>query len=172
MSYIFFELVYLPYLYWYTLFTANRFTRLGYVLIFFFFFLFTSRYRQWSLFRPHIIIQFFQYIPRGPFGLYYRIYSGVISSVFLSKYFIQFRLRTFILYYTNCILNAFIISSFLQTRSILKSIIFWDVTPCSLLRYLRYLLVLTEFFFRPWRWRRYVPPKRRLHLNRLHGVTS
>jgi hypothetical protein len=27
-------------------------------------------------------------------------------------------------------------------------------------------------FLRPWRWRRYVPPKRRLHLNRLHGVTS
>jgi hypothetical protein len=25
---------------------------------------------------------------------------------------------------------------------------------------------------RPWKWRRYVPPKRRLQLNRLHGVTS
>jgi hypothetical protein len=27
-------------------------------------------------------------------------------------------------------------------------------------------------FLRPWRWRQYVPPKRRLHLNRLHAVTS
>jgi hypothetical protein len=35
-----------------------------------------------------------------------------------------------------------------------------------------YLLVLLKLFLRPWRWRRYVPPKRRLHLNRLHGVTS
>jgi hypothetical protein len=25
---------------------------------------------------------------------------------------------------------------------------------------------------RPWRWRRYVPPKRRLTFNRLHGVIS
>jgi hypothetical protein len=31
---------------------------------------------------------------------------------------------------------------------------------------------LLELFLRPWRWRRYVPPKRRLQLNRLHGVTS
>jgi hypothetical protein len=35
-----------------------------------------------------------------------------------------------------------------------------------------YLLVLAELFFRPWRWRRYVPLKRRLQLNRLHGVIS
>jgi hypothetical protein len=27
-------------------------------------------------------------------------------------------------------------------------------------------------FFWPWRCRRYVPPKRLLHLNRLHGITS
>jgi hypothetical protein len=31
---------------------------------------------------------------------------------------------------------------------------------------------LLELFLRPWRWRRYVPPKRRLQLNRIHGVTS
>jgi hypothetical protein len=47
-----------------------------------------------------------------------------------------------------------------------KSIIFWDVTPCA------YLLVLAENLLRPRRWKRYVPPKRRLHLNRLHGATS
>jgi hypothetical protein len=31
---------------------------------------------------------------------------------------------------------------------------------------------LFSLFFRPWRWRRYVPPKRRLTLNGLHGVIS
>jgi hypothetical protein len=31
---------------------------------------------------------------------------------------------------------------------------------------------LLKWFLRPWRWRRYVPPKRRLQLNRLHGITS
>jgi hypothetical protein len=29
---------------------------------------------------------------------------------------------------------------------------------------------LAQLIFRPWRWRRYVPPKRRLTLNGLHGV--
>jgi hypothetical protein len=31
---------------------------------------------------------------------------------------------------------------------------------------------LLKLFLRHWRWRRYVPPKRRLQLNKLHGVTS
>jgi hypothetical protein len=31
---------------------------------------------------------------------------------------------------------------------------------------------LLNLFFRPWRWRWYVPPKRRLTLNGLHGVIS
>jgi hypothetical protein len=31
---------------------------------------------------------------------------------------------------------------------------------------------LAWLIFRPWRWRRYVPPKRPLTLNRLHGVIS
>jgi hypothetical protein len=31
---------------------------------------------------------------------------------------------------------------------------------------------LLKLFLRPWRWRRYVPQKRRLQLNRLYGVTS
>jgi hypothetical protein len=34
------------------------------------------------------------------------------------------------------------------------------------------LVSLLNLFFRPWRWRRYVPPKRRLTLNGLHGVIS
>jgi hypothetical protein len=76
----------------------------------------------------------------------------------------------------------------------MKSIIFWDVTPCSLLScnrrfggtyrlhlqgrrissacHLLSRLVLARFILRTWRWRRYVPPNRRLQLNRLHGVTS
>jgi hypothetical protein len=39
---------------------------------------------------------------------------------------------------------------------------------CHLLTY----WFLLKLFLRPWRWRRYVPPKRRLQLNRLHDVTS
>jgi hypothetical protein len=35
-----------------------------------------------------------------------------------------------------------------------------------------FLLVLLNLFIRPWRWRRYVLPKRRLKLNKLHGVIS
>jgi hypothetical protein len=76
----------------------------------------------------------------------------------------------------------------------MKSIIFWDGTPCILLSCNRrfggtYSLHLrgrsnnfsknqqvsrwqAQLFLWPWRWRRYVPPKRRVQLNRLHGVTS
>jgi hypothetical protein len=81
-------------------------------------------------------------------------------------------------------------------KTYLKSIIFWDMTPCSLLsckrrfgetyrlhlqgwrnnsarsRWQAFLQVVAELFLQPWRWRRYVPPKRRLQLNRLHGVIS
>jgi hypothetical protein len=75
----------------------------------------------------------------------------------------------------------------------LKSIVFQDMTPCSPLSFNRrfggtyrlhlqgwtrtldgYLLAcwfLLNLFLRPWRWRRYVPPKR-LKLNGLHGVIS
>jgi hypothetical protein len=38
------------------------------------------------------------------------------------------------------------------TAVVMKSMIFWDITPC--------------------RWRRYVPPKSRLTFNGLHGVIS
>jgi hypothetical protein len=83
----------------------------------------------------------------------------------------------------------------------MKSIILWDMPPCSLLSCNRRfggtcrlhlqgrrnnlfknqqafclppacLLVLAELFLWPWSWRRYVPPKRRLQLNRLHGGIS
>jgi hypothetical protein len=68
----------------------------------------------------------------------------------------------------------------------MKSIIFWDMTPCSPLSFNRrfggtYRLHLQgrrNGFSKPaskvasWRWRRYVPPKRRLKPNRLHGIIS
>jgi hypothetical protein len=84
------------------------------------------------------------------------------------------------------------------TAVVMKSIIFWDMTPCSLLSFNRcfggtyrlhlqglrsrfsksaskqlatYLLAgLLNLLLQPWKWRRYVPPKRRLKLNGLHGV--
>jgi hypothetical protein len=66
------------------------------------------------------------------------------------------------------------------TAVVMKSIIFWDVTQCSLFSYNRrfgasYRLTcrfLLKLFLRPWRWRRYVPPKRWLQHKTLHGVTS
>jgi hypothetical protein len=42
------------------------------------------------------------------------------------------------------------------------------VVACHLLTW----WFLLKLFLLPCRWRRYVPPKRRLQLNRLHGVTS
>jgi hypothetical protein len=78
----------------------------------------------------------------------------------------------------------------------MKSIIFWDVMLCSPLSFNRrfggtYRLHINQIsswrisachllgflwegnlYLRPWRWRRYVPPKRRLKLNGLHDVTS
>jgi hypothetical protein len=56
-----------------------------------------------------------------------------------------------------------------------KSTIFWDITPCSLLSRFAacfYAGFLLSFFFLPWRWRRYVPPKGRLAFNGLHGLVS
>jgi hypothetical protein len=43
-----------------------------------------------------------------------------------------------------------------------------DAEACHLLTW----WFMLKLFFRPWKWRRYVPPKRRLQFNRLHGVTS
>jgi hypothetical protein len=81
-----------------------------------------------------------------------------------------------------------------------KSYIFWDITPCSPLRVNRHYggtcrlhlqdrrisqarnqrkgcgsaccLLHTGLILRSWRWRRYVPPKRRLTFNGLHGIIS
>jgi hypothetical protein len=87
------------------------------------------------------------------------------------------------------------------TPVVMKSIIFWDITPCSPLIFNRcfggtYLLhlqgqrirrvltwnqvqirgfhVLCRWFviILPWWWRRYVPPKCRLTFNKLHTVMS
>jgi hypothetical protein len=57
----------------------------------------------------------------------------------------------------------------------MKGIIFWDITPCSPLRG-NFLpaswLFLACLDLLPWRWRRYVLPKRRLTLNGLHDAIS
>jgi hypothetical protein len=81
------------------------------------------------------------------------------------------------------------------TAVVMKSTIFWDITPCSPLTVNRsfggtYRLHVqgrknklnlffrpssgskNNLFFRPWRWKRYVPPRRPLTLNGLHGVIS
>jgi hypothetical protein len=69
-------------------------------------------------------------------------------------------------------------------------VIFWDVMPCSPLKvngrfeehivsifrvehsscHLRSRWFLAHLILLPWRWRRYVPPKRRLTFNGLQGV--
>jgi hypothetical protein len=82
-----------------------------------------------------------------------------------------------------------------QANIKLKSTIFWDITPCSPLSvnwrfggtYRLHLqdrknklgkklvwkqVASRSLFFLLWRWRRYVPPKRRLTLNGLHCVIS
>jgi hypothetical protein len=76
------------------------------------------------------------------------------------------------------------------TVVIMKSTIFWVITPCSPLKvnprfggtyrlhlqgrvcHLLLRWFLAQLNFRPWRWRQYIPPKRRLTLNGLHGVIS
>jgi hypothetical protein len=78
-----------------------------------------------------------------------------------------------------------------NTGLFLNSTVFWDITPCSPLkvsrsfggtyhlnlqggsaRHLLSRLFLSWFFLRPWRWRRYIPPKRRLTFIGLHDVIS
>jgi hypothetical protein len=71
-----------------------------------------------------------------------------------------------------------------------KSTIFWDITPCSPLRVNRHFGGIYRLHFQGrkiiwarhqhesrwqaelWRWRWYVPPKRGLTLNELHGIMS
>jgi hypothetical protein len=50
--------------------------------------------------------------------------------------------------------------------------IYWSSDWLSILLATCLLAGLLNLFLRPWRWRPYVPPKRRLKLNRLHGVIS
>jgi hypothetical protein len=58
------------------------------------------------------------------------------------------------------------------------SIMFWDMTPWRIILLLTCLLAgllagfLLNLFLRPWRCRRYIPPKRRLTLKGLHGIIS
>jgi hypothetical protein len=54
----------------------------------------------------------------------------------------------------------------------MKNSVFWDVAPCRS-RVSSHLLMLVPHsqIFLPWRWRRYVPPKR-LFTPDLHGATS
>jgi hypothetical protein len=54
-------------------------------------------------------------------------------------------------------------ASWEQLRSYLEAWLFFDPPACS-------LVCLT--ILRPWRWRRYVPPKRRVQLYGLHSVIS
>jgi hypothetical protein len=89
-------------------------------------------------------------------------YSNIWRSLILS--FLQYRIF------------------FLQPCFFLKSIIFWDITPCSPLKvnrpfevkYGRISHLLSGLYLalliRPWWWRRYFPPKRRFTFNGLHGV--
>jgi hypothetical protein len=67
------------------------------------------------------------------------------------------------------------------TAVVLKSTIFWDITPCRPLKVNRhfggtYSHLLSRWYLArliwPWRWRRYAPPKRRLTVNGLHGIKS
>jgi hypothetical protein len=59
---------------------------------------------------------------------------------------------------------------------VILSTIFWDIIPCSPSSVSWGLHLLARWFLaeflRPWRWRRYVPPKLRLTLNGLHSVVS
>jgi hypothetical protein len=60
---------------------------------------------------------------------------------------------------------------------VMKSTNFRDITRISGRRIILFATCLhagflLNLFFRPWRWRRYVPPKRRLVFYGLHGVIS
>jgi hypothetical protein len=69
------------------------------------------------------------------------------------------------------------------TAVVMKSSIFWDITSCSPFKANRrfggkcrlcflsvWCWLLAWPIFKPWRWRRHVPPKRRLTFNGLHGI--
>jgi hypothetical protein len=68
------------------------------------------------------------------------------------------------------------------TAVVMKSSAFWDIVSCSSLKVNQsfggiplttcFMLVSWWLIFRPWGWRRHVPPKRRLTCNWLHEVVS
>jgi hypothetical protein len=72
--------------------------------------------------------------------------------------------------------------SVVLTGVVMKSRLFWNITPCSLLKMNRRFGVTAELntscwflvwlFRRPWRWRRHSPPKRLLIFDGLHCVIS
>jgi hypothetical protein len=85
--------------------------------------------------------------------------------------------------YISCYISA---GSEVPTAMAMKSIVFWDTTPCSRLKVNRRFggtcrklcLLLTPCWFhalpnlRPWAWRRHVPPKRRLTFKILYCFIS
>jgi hypothetical protein len=56
------------------------------------------------------------------------------------------------------------------TAVVMKSSVFWDIMPCSQALFSSWFLA--RLILRPWRWRRYVTPKRQLTFSGLHGVVS
>jgi hypothetical protein len=57
----------------------------------------------------------------------------------------------------------------------MKSSMFWDITqhsPMKVNRLFSRTLLCCLIYSRPWRWRRHIPPKRRLTFNGLHGIVS
>jgi hypothetical protein len=76
------------------------------------------------------------------------------------------------------------------TAVVMKNSIFWDITPCSLLKVNWHFKGRVAFIFRvkevlillasvwflawlilwPWRWRQHVPLKHRVTFNKLHGI--
>jgi hypothetical protein len=72
------------------------------------------------------------------------------------------------------IIRLMVVGLEVLTAVVVKSTIFRDITPCSPLKVSRrfggkYLLNFQDW---PWRWRRYVSPKRQLTFNGLHGFVS
>jgi hypothetical protein len=62
------------------------------------------------------------------------------------------------------------------TAAVMKSTVFWDITPCSPLKVNRlaicYHVGILARLIQPWRWRRYFSLKRRFTFNGLHSVIS
>jgi hypothetical protein len=73
--------------------------------------------------------------------------------------------------------STFLVGFEVLATVVMKNSVFWDITPCSQLKVKAASNSLSRWFLarlipRPWRWRRHVPPKRRLTFNGLHFVIS